>query len=275
MRWREAQSTIYSTPEWAQDFDLQRLEPIDLLAVFEDELRKAEKEAHDARQRTAEEKRRRGRKAREDFVVSPHARCIAYKQCGLNQRSTQALLETLRTEGHIVAGSSWKAIYPLVEADERYHNLLGNPGSSPLDLFWDVVDQLDQLAEEHERRVVQILQERKGATVTEATTYDEFVASLNGDERLAELDHAVIKAVYDKVALVGLRFWSDALTKVVAQLHGREVRHAKEERRKAEKKLRLLVDDLRYAYKKIDPPVDLDSTYEQVRSRFGVARKWR
>lgn len=122
---------------------------------------------------------------------------------------------------------------------------------------------------------MQILQEKKGATVTEATTYDEFVASLNGDERLAELDHAVIKAVYDKVGLVGLRFWSDALTKVVAQLHGREVRHAKEERRKAEKKLRLLVDDLRYAYKKIDPPVDLDSTYEQVRSRFGVARKWR
>lgn len=69
VRWRDAQATIYATPEWKKDYELQRLEPIDLLAVFEDELRKAEKDAHDARQRAAEEKRRRGRKAREDFAV--------------------------------------------------------------------------------------------------------------------------------------------------------------------------------------------------------------
>ncbi|KAL8292499.1 hypothetical protein RQP46_001111 [Phenoliferia psychrophenolica] len=222
VRWREAQSTIYSTPEWANDHELQRLEPIDLLAVFEDELHKAEKEARDAKQRTVEEKRRRGRKSREDFVT---------------------LLETLRSEGHIVAGTTWKAIYPLVEADERFHNLLGNPGSSPLDLFWDVVDRLDQQAEDDERRVAQVLHDKK-VRVSEQTTYDEFVRLLDADERLAELDHAIIKAVYVK-------------------LHGREIKLAKEEKRKAEKKLRLLIDDLRYAYKKLDPPVDLDSTYDE------------
>ena len=51
-----------------------------------------------------------------------------------------------------------------------------------------------------------------------------------------------------------------------AQLHGRASRQAKEDRRKTEKNLRLQIDDLRYAYKKLDPPVDLEATYEEVRS---------
>lgn len=69
VRWREAQATIFRSPEWHRDPELQKVEPIDVLAVFEDEVRKAESEATQARQRANEEKRRRARKAREDFVV--------------------------------------------------------------------------------------------------------------------------------------------------------------------------------------------------------------
>ena len=35
-------------------------------------------------------------------------------------------------------------MYPLFKDDERYLNMLGNPGSNQLELFWDVVDELDQ-----------------------------------------------------------------------------------------------------------------------------------
>ena len=31
--------------------------------------------------------------------------------------------------------------------DERYTNILGNPGSGPLELFWDIVDAMDQKLE--------------------------------------------------------------------------------------------------------------------------------
>ena len=31
--------------------------------------------------------------------------------------------------------------------DERYTNILGNPGSGPLELFWDIVDGMDQKLE--------------------------------------------------------------------------------------------------------------------------------
>lgn len=35
-------------------------------------------------------------------------------------------------------------MYPLFRDDERYLDMLGNPGSNPLELFWDAVDVLDQ-----------------------------------------------------------------------------------------------------------------------------------
>lgn len=75
VRWREAQMTIVHSPDWQDDSELQRIEPLDILAVYEEELRKAEKEASDLRNRHAEEKRRRGRKAREEFIVRPSSTC--------------------------------------------------------------------------------------------------------------------------------------------------------------------------------------------------------
>lgn len=44
------------------------------------------------------------------------------------------------------------------------------------------------------------MEDRK-AVIGEETTYDEFVALLEGDESLAMLDFTIIKAVYDKVRL--------------------------------------------------------------------------
>ncbi|GAA5953099.1 hypothetical protein JCM21900_005067 [Sporobolomyces salmonicolor] len=227
VRWQDVRATLYRTPEWHRDPELQRIEMIDMLTVVEDEVRKAEKELAEQRQRVAEEKRRRGRKARDDFI---------------------ALLNELVASDQITSGTTWKSIYPLLASDTRYLNLLGTPGSSPLDLFWDIVDELDIRAEEDEQ-VVELVAKEKGVVVGEETKEDEFIKALEGDARVDKMDYKVVKAAFDK-------------------LLGRAVRMAKEERRRAEKKLRLLVDDLRYAYKKLDPPVDLDSTYEDVLPRM-------
>lgn len=71
VRWQDVRATLFRTPEWHRDVELQRMEPIDMLTVVEDEVRRAEKDLAEQRQRVAEEKRRRARKAREDYVVSP------------------------------------------------------------------------------------------------------------------------------------------------------------------------------------------------------------
>lgn len=56
----------------------------------------------------------------------------------------QGLLQDLINEGKITARTKWKEVYPSFKTDERYFNMLGNPGSNPLELFWDAVDTLDQ-----------------------------------------------------------------------------------------------------------------------------------
>ena len=53
-------------------------------------------------------------------------------------------MKELLGAGKIKARSKWKEVYPSFADDERYLKLLGNPGSNPLELFWDVVDGLDQ-----------------------------------------------------------------------------------------------------------------------------------
>lgn len=59
----------------------------------------------------------------------------------------QALLQELVEKGQIKTGTKWKTVYPLFKDDERYTNILGNPGSGPLELFWDIVDAMDQKLE--------------------------------------------------------------------------------------------------------------------------------
>lgn len=56
----------------------------------------------------------------------------------------QDLLKGLVDSGAIKARTKWKTVYPSFADDQRYLDILGNPGSNPLELFWDIVDDLDQ-----------------------------------------------------------------------------------------------------------------------------------
>ena len=56
-------------------------------------------------------------------------------------------MQELVDRGKIKPGTKWKTVYPLFKDDERYTNILGNPGSGPLELFWDIVDGMDQKLE--------------------------------------------------------------------------------------------------------------------------------
>lgn len=60
------------------------------------------------------------------------------------------------------------------------------------------------------------------------------------------------------------------------QLKSRAVRAKRDERRRAEKRIRLLVDDLRYALKKVDPPIDVEVvTYEQAVPLVSETEEWK
>lgn len=124
------------------------------------------------------------------------------------------------SSGKIKARSKWKEVYPIFADDERYLSLLGNPGSNPLELFWDAVDALDQELDRKitvveaafERHNVQEAQKKGedrdkvvGFVVDPETTEEEFrsVVEANADEAVHALMKEDLVEIYTTV-----RFWN-------------------------------------------------------------------
>ena len=125
-RWRTAHNKLLTSSEYQEDEELQKLPSLDVLLAFEDYSRVLEREFEENMRRAQVEKVRRERKAREAF---------------------KELLKGLVDAGKIKARSKWKEVYPLFKEDKRYLDMLGNPGSNPLELFWDEVDRMDERLE--------------------------------------------------------------------------------------------------------------------------------
>lgn len=107
----------------------------------------------------------------------------------------------MKEAGHIKAKTKWKALYPLIGKEERYLNLLGCPGSNPLELFWDVVDDMDQKLEAKERDVRRVLG-KAGLEFNENTPYEEYRSALTStaDDEVAKLEEEDLKEVYESVS---------------------------------------------------------------------------
>lgn len=137
---------ILDSDEWKNDDELQKLPTLDILLAFEDWSRLRERDLEDQMRRAQVEKTRKERKAREGFKVCRSGRLLSTlgKPLCLVVFNHQELMRSLVESGDIKARSKWKHVYPLFKDDSRYLNMLGNPGSNPLELFWDVVDGLDQ-----------------------------------------------------------------------------------------------------------------------------------
>ena len=167
--------------------------------------------------------------------------------------------------------------------DERYTNILGTPGSGPLELFWDIVDAMDQklegkieIVEGAVRRYNEKHKLSDGIDVDGGA-----VAFKVGIETTAKAFLDVVKADEDKqVRALADEELSDVFRAVgpfllsaarcrskhfSGKLHEKVLKQAADEKRRAERKLRHLQDDLRYALKKLPEPLDVNMSYEDVR----------
>ena len=118
-RWSEVQDVLDTNERIQNDVKFQTLSKSDILTAFENHIKSLERTFNDARQQQKTAKARRERHNRERFIE---------------------LLKELRAHGKIKAGSKWVNICPLIQEDPRYVAMLGQPGSTPLDLFWDMVE---------------------------------------------------------------------------------------------------------------------------------------
>lgn len=132
----EAQKLLEADVRFANDDKFRSLQKVDVLTVFADHIRAIERHAVDERQLQKAQKTRVERKNRDHF---------------------KTLLGELRTKGLIKAGARWMDIFPYLVVDPRYDAILGQTGSTPLDLFWDVVEEEEQVFRSQRNEVLDIL----------------------------------------------------------------------------------------------------------------------
>jgi pre-mRNA-processing factor 40 len=118
-RWSEVQGILQANERIQNDDKFKTLSKSDILTAFENHIKSRERTFNDARQQQKVAKARRERHGREKFIEQ---------------------LKELRSQGNIKAGSKWINTYPLIKDDPRYVAMLGQSGSTPLDLFWDKVE---------------------------------------------------------------------------------------------------------------------------------------
>jgi pre-mRNA-processing factor 40 len=138
-RWAEAQGTIQSTAPFQNDEKYKSLSKYDVLTVFQNHVKALERNYNESIQEEKNKKLRRERKARDNFI---------------------ALLSELRKDGKIKAGTKWSQIHPLIEADERYLAMAGQPGSTAMELFWDVVEEEERALRSTRNDVLDVIDVR-------------------------------------------------------------------------------------------------------------------
>lgn len=135
-RWAEAQGIITSNERVQGDEKFKTLSKSDILTAFENHVKSLERTMNDAKQEQKNQKSRRERQNRDNFI---------------------ALLNEMKAAGKIKAGSKWSQIHPLIETDERYTAVLGQGGSTPLDLFWDILEEEERALRSTRNDVLDVL----------------------------------------------------------------------------------------------------------------------
>ncbi|KAI8646751.1 hypothetical protein BD408DRAFT_449573 [Parasitella parasitica] len=224
--WKEAQDLYKQYQHNAETFE--GMDMLDLLSVYEEYNRSLWEEPLNELNGKINSRRRRDRKAREGF---------------------RELMHELVDQRKINVRTLWKEIFPVIKDDPRYLAVVGSPDSTPLDMFWDVIDDLDEQLY-HQKKAVYNALKKADLEVNIDTTFDEYLQAVQLDTRVSE-----------EVNQDNLRF-------IFEHLQAKAQQRLKDEKRRQEKKLRKKLDIFRHALKHaLQPPVQLDDTWEIIKPR--------
>lgn len=225
--WSEAQQMLLDNPRFTEDTDLQNMDKEDALVCFEDHIRMLEQENDDEKERERRRLKRQQRKNREGFLV---------------------LLDELHEQGRLNSMSLWMDLFHIISGDKRFQLMLGQPGSTPLDLFKFYVEDLKARFHDEKKIVKEILRD-KGHMVEVNTTFEEFSNMISDDKRANSLDTGNIKLTYNSL---------------IEKAEAREKERLKEEARK----LRKLETSFKNMLQDASPAIEQDNKWEEIRSRF-------
>uniref|UniRef100_A0A1B0D1J8 Uncharacterized protein n=1 Tax=Phlebotomus papatasi TaxID=29031 RepID=A0A1B0D1J8_PHLPP len=175
--WSEAQVLLLENSAFKTDVNLLGMDKEDALIVFEEHIRSLEKEYEEEKELEKKRMRRLARKNRDAFL---------------------ALLDSLHEEGKLTSMSLMVELYPIISSDLRFSAMLGQSGSTPLDLFKFYVEDLKARFHDEKKIIKEILKE-KGFQVQADTTFEDFATVVCEDKRSATLDAGNVKLTYNSL----------------------------------------------------------------------------
>ncbi|KAJ2364201.1 U1 snRNP protein [Coemansia sp. RSA 2610] len=142
--------------------------------------------------------------------------------------------------------TTWTEFYPQIKGDARYLAMLGQPGSSPLDLFWDQIELLsDELY--HERKRLESAMREHGFGMQTDTPIDAVRAFASGH---CDLPASHLDYIYEQLVIKARR------------------RQDEEDERRQRHRRRQL-EDFKYALYKLEPALAPESTWDEEKARIG------
>ncbi|CAO1631408.1 unnamed protein product [Sympodiomycopsis kandeliae] len=223
-RWRDAHRTVIESSEWKQDAHLSTMDLSDMIIVFDEYIRSIEREEGERRKSEEKKRARDERKRREAF---------------------RKLMAQGREEGWIHSKTMWPEVYGRIKDDERFKSMLGQRGSSPLDLFFDVLDACNRSIEGRIAAVEGLIRlgDAEWDRIDPESTWEIFVEKVQSG--LAKAQQIGQGDKWSSVASV-----DQELKLVFDELVAVSARAAREARKRHERHVRHLIDDARYGLKK-------------------------
>lgn len=234
-RWLETLQLIKASPKFTEDARLNSMPREDILAAYSNYIREKDYEVNDERQKVKKLQRRRERHIREAFVE---------------------LLQDLHKAGKIKAGTRWVEIRSLFEKDPRYTDICGQPGSTPLELFWDIVEEEGRKLRLQREQVIDLITAKR-FKVDDQTEYQEFAQFVKTNRNQNS----------DPIS-------DDNLKTILEDIKTAEQKRKEEDRFADERKLRRAQDALRGAIRDLEPPVGVDETWENVKPRISNTEEY-
>ncbi|CAL8106225.1 unnamed protein product [Calicophoron daubneyi] len=224
--WSEAQKMLLDNTKFTSDVELQSLDKEDALICFEEHICMLEQEHDEEKERERRKQKRIQRKNREAFIV---------------------LLDELHEKKLLTSTSMWKDLYAIINRDDRFHKMLAQRGSTPLDLFKFYVEAL-KARYPAEKKIVKEIIKDTGYVVDLSTTFEDFAAVIEKDERSKGIDEGNLRMSFDSL---------------LEKAHGRERERQRDDARRL-RKLEQNFCDMLSSADFIGP----ETTWEQVRDRF-------
>ncbi|UZJ52459.1 hypothetical protein CBS101457_001779 [Exobasidium rhododendri] len=210
-RWKDARQTVIESSEWKSDAHLSILNISDMITVFDEHMKTIEKEKAQELKEKALKRKRTDRQMRDWF---------------------REALQEGKAEGWLNAKTDFADVYARFKGNKNFVRMLDQPGSSALDLFFDVVDELEKKFKASLQSIEGLLAKTGSFRVEESTSLSEFEDAVA--KGVQEVGKAVEVNEIDRKLVFEELQW----------IH-------KEEKRRGERKLRHLSEDLRYALKKL------------------------